>query len=124
MQTMRWFKDAEQEKCFSDPLFRGDPVRMGPLGLSLPSTPPKSNMEPENWQFVDVSPFPRGYRIFLGPMLVSKGEYSPHLRALGHPNVLQPKIQSIYRDFCWAKCPLRCSIPKLNGKEESPLGKG
>ena len=25
------------------------------------NTPPKTNMEPQNWSFVDVSPFPRGY---------------------------------------------------------------
>jgi len=25
------------------------------------SIPPKFNMEPQNWWFVDVSPFPRGY---------------------------------------------------------------
>ena len=25
------------------------------------STPPKTNMEPKKWWFVDVSPFPRGY---------------------------------------------------------------
>ena len=25
------------------------------------NTPPKTNMEPKNWWFVDVSPFPRGY---------------------------------------------------------------
>ena len=24
-------------------------------------TPPKFNMEPKNWWFVDVSPYPRGY---------------------------------------------------------------
>ena len=32
-------------------------------------TPPKTNMEPKNWWFVDVSPFPRGY--FQVPCLFS-----------------------------------------------------
>ena len=41
MQTMRWFKDAEQEKCFPDPFFRRDPVRMGRMGLSHAIYTPK-----------------------------------------------------------------------------------
>ena len=40
--------------------------------FSLPNytrlPPPKTNMEPQNWWFVDVSPFPRGY--FQVPWLV------------------------------------------------------
>ena len=30
------------------------------LGIKRSLTPPKINMEPENWWFVDVSPFPKG----------------------------------------------------------------
>ena len=32
---------------------------------------PKTNMEPKNWWFVDVSPFPKG--LFSGSMLVFRG---------------------------------------------------
>ena len=39
------------------------------MSKQLPSTPPKTNMEPKNWWFVDVSPFPR--RFFQVPCLFS-----------------------------------------------------
>ena len=45
-------------------LFRGKNLSFKGLG-----TPPKTNMEPKNCLFVDVSPFPRGY--FQVPCLFS-----------------------------------------------------
>ena len=36
-------------------------------------TPPKTNIDPKNWWFVDVSPFPRRY--FLIPAVSFSGEY-------------------------------------------------
>ena len=38
-------------------------------GSKWKNTPPKTNIEPKNWWFVDVSPFPRGY--FQVPCLFS-----------------------------------------------------
>ena len=42
--------------------------------LKTLDTPPKTNMEPKNWWFVNVSPLPRGY--FQVPCLFS-GVYIP-----------------------------------------------
>ena len=50
-------------------------------------TPPKINMEPKNWWFVDVSPFPRGY--FPGSMLVFGGVGALSLEIIRKVTVFQ-----------------------------------
>ena len=46
-----------------------DPFIYSVLIVNPTVTPPKTNMEPKDWWFVDVSPFPRGY--FQVPCLFS-----------------------------------------------------
>ena len=48
-------------------------VTWGVITLLVGVIPPKTNMEPKNWWFVDVSPFPKG--VFSGSMAVFWGVY-------------------------------------------------
>ena len=107
MQTMRWFKDAEQEKCHLHP--------HGSNGWNL-----------KMGGFCRCFSFSKGGTVFFIRSHVSffRGSNQSYTFAHWVTRTFCSQNFKQSRDFCWAKCPLRCSISKLNGKEESPLGKG